>query len=86
MCLRVSLDNINALCLSRRCQVKSKLRRFLLHLLDICGLNITSPAGLISSPNYPEYYPANEDCNITISTEEKPIKINFHAFDVGNEE
>ncbi|XP_057290630.1 A disintegrin and metalloproteinase with thrombospondin motifs 6-like [Hydractinia symbiolongicarpus] len=53
---------------------------------DICGSNITAPAGLISSPNYPEYYPPNEDCNITITTEEKPIKITFHAFDVGSDD
>ncbi|XP_047134767.1 A disintegrin and metalloproteinase with thrombospondin motifs 6 isoform X1 [Hydra vulgaris] len=53
---------------------------------DLCGYNYTAPAGLISSPNYPEYYPPNEDCNITIITEEKPIRITFHAFDVGTED
>ena len=53
---------------------------------DMCGTNITSPAGLISSPNYPDYYPPNEDCNITVSGDEKPIHLTFHAFDVGTDE
>ena len=52
----------------------------------MCGTNVTSPAGLLSSPNYPDYYPPNEDCNITISGDEKPIHLTFHAFDVGSEE
>ena len=58
----------------------------LLNILDICGSNLTAPDGLITSPNYPEFYPQNEECNFTITTEEKPIKLKFHAFDVGNEE
>lgn len=41
---------------------------------------------MISSPNYPEFYPSNEDCNMTIVTEESPIKLNFEAFDVGSAE
>lgn len=53
---------------------------------DFCDANITSPAGLLSSPNYPEYYPGNEDCNMTIVTEDSPLRITFHAFDVGSDD
>eukprot|EP00111_Clytia_hemisphaerica_P001731 TCONS_00004887-protein len=52
---------------------------------DQCNSNLTAPDGLISSPNYPEFYPQNEECNVTITTEERPIRVKFHAFDVGNE-
>lgn len=52
--------------------------------IDLCDTVLTSPAGMISSPNYPEFYPSNEDCNMTIVTEESPIKLNFEAFDVGS--
>ena len=41
---------------------------------------------MLSSPNYPEFYPSNEDCNMTIIAEEGPVKLNFEAFDVGSEE
>lgn len=57
-----------------------------LSLVDMCGINLTSAAGLVSSPNYPDYYPPNEDCNITVSGDEKPIHLTFHAFDVGSDE
>ncbi|XP_065067919.1 A disintegrin and metalloproteinase with thrombospondin motifs 6-like [Rhopilema esculentum] len=52
--------------------------------IDLCDSVLTSPAGMISSPNYPEFYPSNEDCNITIVTEDSPIRLNFEAFDVGS--
>eukprot|EP00794_Sanderia_malayensis_P015619 gene15619-17196_t len=54
--------------------------------IDLCDTALTSPAGMVSSPNYPEYYPSNEDCNMTIITEESPIKLTFEAFDVGSED
>eukprot|EP00794_Sanderia_malayensis_P015623 gene15623-17199_t len=53
--------------------------------IDLCDTALTSPAGMVSSPNYPEYYPS-EDCNMTIITEESPIKLTFEAFDVGSED
>ena len=58
----------------------------LLIFADLCDTVLTSPAGMISSPNYPEFYPSNEDCNMTIFTEDGPIKLNFEAFDVGSTE
>ena len=58
----------------------------LLFLEDLCDTVLTSPAGMLSSPNYPEFYPSNEDCNMTIIAEEGPVKLNFEAFDVGSEE
>ena len=57
-----------------------------IHFSDLCDTVLTSPAGMISSPNYPEFYPSNEDCNMTIVTDESPIKLNFEAFDVGSAE
>ena len=53
---------------------------------DLCDSALTSPAGMVSSPNYPEYYPSNEDCNMTIVTDDSPIKLTFEAFDVGSDE
>jgi len=51
---------------------------------DQCGALLTSPVGLITSPNYPEPYPSNEECNTTIKVAKGPIKVAFQAFDVGN--
>ncbi|XP_078346439.1 A disintegrin and metalloproteinase with thrombospondin motifs 6-like isoform X2 [Oculina patagonica] len=51
---------------------------------DQCGAVLTSPVGLITSPNYPEPYPSNEECNTTIKVAKGPIKVAFQAFDVGN--
>lgn len=51
---------------------------------DQCGATLTSPVGLITSPNYPEPYPSNEECNTTIKVVKGPIKVAFQAFDVGN--
>ncbi|XP_029182362.2 A disintegrin and metalloproteinase with thrombospondin motifs 6-like [Acropora millepora] len=51
---------------------------------DQCGAILTSPVGLITSPNYPEPYPTNEECNTTIRVTKGPIKVAFQAFDVGN--
>ena len=52
--------------------------------VDQCGAILTSPVGLITSPNYPEPYPSNEECNTTIRVAKGPIKLAFQAFDVGN--
>lgn len=51
---------------------------------DQCGAVLTSPVGLITSPNYPEPYPSNEECNTTIKVVKGPINVAFQAFDVGN--
>lgn len=51
---------------------------------DQCGAVLKSPVGLITSPNYPEPYPSNEECNTTIKVAKGPIKVAFQAFDVGN--
>ena len=54
------------------------------YLLDQCGSILTSPVGLITSPNYPEPYPGNEVCNMTIKVAKGPIQVAFQAFDVGS--
>ncbi|KAM7451153.1 disintegrin and metalloproteinaseith thrombospondin motifs protein [Porites harrisoni] len=51
---------------------------------DQCGAVLTSPVGLITSPNYPEPYPRNEECNTTIRVAKGPINVAFQAFDVGS--
>ena len=62
----------------------SKGRLRFLPVADQCGAILTSPVGLITSPNYPEPYPTNEECNTTIRVTKGPIKVAFQAFDVGN--
>ena len=52
---------------------------------DPCGSTITATVGLLASPNYPEPYPTNELCNMTIKTLEGPIKLNFEFFDIGKD-
>ena len=52
---------------------------------DPCGSTITATIGLLASPNYPEPYPTNELCNVTIRTLEGPIKLNFEFFDIGKD-
>ncbi|CAB3979049.1 A disintegrin and metallo ase with thrombospondin motifs 6-like [Paramuricea clavata] len=52
---------------------------------DPCGSTITATVGLLASPNYPEPYPTNEMCNMTIKTLEGPIKLNFQYFDIGKD-
>lgn len=51
---------------------------------DQCGAILTSPVGLVTSPNYPEPYPSNEECNTTIRVAKGPVKVAFQAFDVGS--
>ncbi|XP_032220130.2 A disintegrin and metalloproteinase with thrombospondin motifs 6 isoform X2 [Nematostella vectensis] len=52
---------------------------------DQCGAILTAPIGLITSPNYPESYPGNELCNMTIKVDKGPIKVAFQSFDIGTE-
>ena len=52
---------------------------------DPCGSTITATVGFLSSPNYPEPYPTNELCNMTIRTLEGPIKLKFEYFDIGKD-
>lgn len=52
---------------------------------DLCGSTITATVGFLTSPNYPEPYPTNEICNVTIKTLEGPIILSFEHFDVGKD-
>ncbi|XP_017111903.1 cubilin homolog [Drosophila elegans] len=48
-----------------------------------CGGNITSVRGSLSSPNYPDSYPANVECVWTIEVRPgNALEINFDAMDI----
>jgi len=48
-----------------------------------CGGVYTTPTGLIHSPNHPDFYPHNINCewNITVA-EFQTVKITFKDFDI----
>ena len=48
-------------------------------LLGICGSNLTTPSGVITSPAYPEKYPDGSDCLYLISQADG-ILINITIF------
>ena len=48
-----------------------------------CGGSFTTAQGHMSSPSYPNYYPANEDCIYTISLPaDTVILLNFISMDI----
>ena len=48
-----------------------------------CGGNFTTPSGSIVSPNYPNNYPHNTDCEWLITVEERhSVVLTFADFDV----
>ena len=48
-----------------------------------CGGSFTTAQGHMSSPSYPNYYPANEDCIYTISQPaDTVILLNFISMDI----
>ncbi|KAH8286857.1 hypothetical protein KR018_002895 [Drosophila ironensis] len=52
-------------------------------LQNSCGGNITSPRGSVSSPNYPDSYPANVECVWTIDTRPgNALVVIFEALDI----
>ena len=45
--------------------------------------NVTVPDTIIKSPNYPDDYPADQDCRTVITfTEEERVRLQFLAFDL----
>ena len=61
-----------------------KLNRFTIFQSVIgCGGNFTTPSGSIISPNYPNNYGHNTDCEWLITVEERhSIVLTFVDFDV----
>ncbi|XP_034481448.1 cubilin homolog [Drosophila innubila] len=52
-----------------------------------CGGNITSARGTLSSPNYPESYPSNVECDWLITPRAgNAIELNFEAMDIAKSE
>ena len=50
---------------------------------DDCSTLITNPSGSITSPRYPDSYPANKDCTWLISVSgNRKISLMFTQFDV----
>ena len=80
----------------RQCHDKCNVvnLRFLLHLLSlfvivwlavvaVCGGEISKETGILSSPNYPDYYKANKECVWKISVPEGySVALKFQSFEV----
>uniref|UniRef100_W5MX16 Cubilin n=1 Tax=Lepisosteus oculatus TaxID=7918 RepID=W5MX16_LEPOC len=48
-----------------------------------CGANFTAPEGRIVSPNYPEHYPHDSNCNYLINAgQQKVVILHFQTFQV----
>ena len=61
---------------------KSAIFHYFLIPID-CGEDLTTSSGVITSPNYPNVYPNNRDCNWTISVPAgQQIAINFTDFHI----
>ena len=57
--------------------------KFNFHLLIGCGGRITAPSGSIHSPNYPNSYNANDDCEWLIEVDRNHVvQFTFVDFDV----
>ena len=51
--------------------------------IGACGGNFTTPNGILTSPDYPGYYPNNADCIYTISQHTGTvIQLNFSSMDI----
>ncbi|KAL7734838.1 hypothetical protein ACLKA6_011119 [Drosophila palustris] len=52
-----------------------------------CGGNITSARGTLSSPNYPDSYPSNVECDWLVTPRAgNAIELNFEAMDIAKSE
>ncbi|XP_066579431.1 cubilin [Amia ocellicauda] len=48
-----------------------------------CGANFTAPKGRVVSPNYPQHYPYNINCNYLIDAgEQKVVILHFQTFQI----
>eukprot|EP00794_Sanderia_malayensis_P015849 gene15849-17447_t len=54
------------------------------HICDVKGQTINSSFGAVNSPNYPDIYPTNEHCKLTVSAHDTSgFVISFKGFNVG---
>ena len=50
-------------------------------IISVCGENLTSSSGVITSPNFPQDYPANKKCEWNITAPRgKQITLSFTDF------
>jgi len=66
--------------------VTSELSVFYLSLaaVAVCGGEISKETGILSSPNYPDYYKPNKECVWKISVPEGySVALKFQSFEVG---
>ena len=53
-------------------------------MVAVCGGEISKETGILSSPNYPDYYKANKECVWKISVPEGySVALKFQSFEVG---
>ena len=54
-----------------------------LTVIAVCGGEISKETGILSSPNYPDYYKANKECVWKISVPEGySVALKFQSFEV----
>ncbi|XP_057290621.1 A disintegrin and metalloproteinase with thrombospondin motifs 16-like isoform X2 [Hydractinia symbiolongicarpus] len=54
-------------------------------ICDLKGKQINSSLGIVTSPNYPNFYPVNEDCKATfVSPDGSGFMLKFDAFQIGS--
>jgi len=52
-------------------------------VLAVCGGEISKETGILSSPNYPDYYKPNKECVWKISVPEGySVALKFQSFEV----
>ena len=60
------------------------LSRYILDICDLQGDIITSPLGVVTSPNYPVNYPPNENCKVNFNSQNtEGYMLKFEGFQIG---
>ena len=58
---------------------------FSVDICDVHGKTLKTSYGAITSPNYPDTYPMNEYCKVTVLSPDKSgLVISFKGFHVGS--